>query len=51
MEIYRLRNYPSSNQDLSKHAHYKTKEGLAIARKFGVDFFQGSSWRFCCEFR
>ena len=40
-EINLLANYPKSKRDLSKRASQKTKEDIAIARKFCKDFFDG----------
>ena len=40
-EINLLVNYPKSKRDFSKRVSQKTKEDIAIARKFGRDFFDG----------
>lgn len=40
-EVNLLRNYPSSNRDLSKRAKEKTPEDREIARQFGRQFFDG----------
>ena len=40
-EINLLVNYPKSKRDFSKRVSQKTKEDIAIARKFCKDFFDG----------
>lgn len=40
-EVNLLKNYPSSNRDLSKRAKEKTPEDREIARQFGSQFFDG----------
>ena len=40
-EVNLLKNYPSSNRDLSKRAKEKTPEDREIARQFGRQFFDG----------
>ena len=40
-EINLLKNYPKSKRNLDMRASQKSKEDIAIARKFGKDFFDG----------
>ena len=40
-EINLLVNYPKSKRNLNKRAEHKSQEDIAIARRFGKDFFDG----------
>ena len=39
IEINLLKNYPKTKRDTKHRAGIKSKEGIAIARKFDKDFF------------
>jgi SAM-dependent methyltransferase len=40
-EINLMRNYPPTKRDLTERASEKTTEDILIAKRFGVDFFDG----------